>query len=74
MFYIIGIGLTTKQLSLEAKNAILESKEVYIDNYTNILSFGEIKELKETLGKDIIQLNRTELEQKQEYLKNDSCL
>jgi len=74
MFYIIGIGLTTKQLSLEAKEAIKKSKEVYIDNYTNILSSGEINELEETIGKEIIQLNRTELEQKQEYLKNDSCL
>jgi len=74
MFYIIGIGLTTNQITLEAMEAIKKSKEIYIDNYTNILSQGDITELEKKTNKKIISLNRTELEQKKEYLKDEACL
>ena len=74
MFYIIGIGLTTTQLTIEAKNAIDKCNQVYIDNYTNILSSGEITELEKSIGKKITSLNRTELEQEQKFLQTEACL
>lgn len=74
MFYIIGVGLNPKQLTLEAIECIKECTEVYIDNYTNIFSQGDLKELEEILKKKIIPLNRTELEQEKKYLKDGSCL
>lgn len=74
MFYIIGIGLNTKQLTIEARYAIKECKEAYIDNYTNIFSEGDLEEIEKTIGKKITKLNRVELEQKMEFLKDDSCL
>jgi len=74
MFYIIGIGLVPEQLTLEAKVAIDNCKEVYIDNYTNIFSQGNILSLEKIINKKIISLNRTELEQEKKFLKKDACL
>lgn len=74
MFYIIGVGLNTKQLTLEALTVIKECTEIYIDNYTNIFSVGNIAELEEIIGKEIVSLNRTELEQEKRFLKDGSCL
>ncbi|HRS42972.1 MAG TPA: diphthine synthase [Candidatus Diapherotrites archaeon] len=74
MFYIIGVGLKPKQLTLEAMECIRNCKEVYIDNYTNIFSQGDLKELEDIIEKKITPLNRTELEQEKKYLKDGSCL
>ena len=74
MFYIIGVGLNTSQLTLEALEAIKECTDVYIDNYTNIFSDGTLTELEKIIEKKIIPLNRTELEQEKKYLKDSSCL
>lgn len=74
MFYIIGIGLTNTQLTVEGLEAINRSKEIYIDNYTNILSQGDIKDLEKLIEKKITQLNRKELEIEKEYLKDQACL
>ena len=49
MFYIIGVGLKPKQLTLEAMDSIRNCKEVYIDNYTNIFSQGDLKELEDII-------------------------
>ncbi len=74
MFYIIGIGLHLNQMTLEAKAAIDTCDHIYIDNYTNILCQGDIQNLERVLNKKVILLNREELEQKQEFIKNNSCL
>ncbi len=74
MFYIIGVGLNTKQLTIEAIEAIKACSSVYIDNYTNIFSGGELEELEKIISKKIIKLNRTELEQEMKFLENNSCL
>jgi diphthine synthase len=74
MFHIIGIGLSTKQITLEAKEILKKVNQVYIDNYTNILSSGEIKNLEEIIDKKIISLNRKELEQDKEFIKDNNAL
>jgi len=74
MFYIISVGLNPKQLTIEAIEAIKSCNYLYIDNYTNIFSEGDISELEKTVGKTIKPLNRKEIEQEKEYLKDNSCL
>lgn len=74
MFYIIGIGLNTKQITLEAKDALKKVDKVYIDNYTNILSSGDVKNLEENIEKEIILLDRKELEQDKEFIKDNNAL
>lgn len=74
MFYIIGIGLSKNQITLDAINAIKNSDEIYIDNYTNILSEGYLEEIEKVIKKKIIKLNREELEQEKKYIKNKSAL
>jgi diphthine synthase len=74
MFYLIGVGLFPKQITKEAIDIIVKCKEIYIDGYTNKFSEGNIKELETIINKKIIILNREELEQKQEFIKNDCAL
>ncbi len=74
MFYIVGIGLVKEQLTLEALNAIKKSEMVYLDNYTNILSQGDVIDLEKIINKKIKLLSRKELEQEKEFLKEDSVL
>jgi len=74
MFYIIGIGLTTRQLTLEAIEAIKKCENIYVDNYTNKFSCGELKEIEKTIQKKITVLNRKELEQSLNFLKDNNCL
>ncbi len=74
MFYIIGIGLNVKQLTLEAIQAIKSSNKIYIDNYTNIFSEGQISDLETFLEKKINLLDRKELEQELVFLKDNCCL
>jgi diphthine synthase len=74
MFYIISVGLFPEQITKEAIDIVSNCDEVYIDNYTNIYSQGQIKDLEKIVSKKIVSLNREELEQEQRYLKNNCCL
>ncbi len=74
MFYIIGIGLHPKQITKEALEIISSCDNVYIDNYTNQFSYGNTKDLEEIIQKKISVLNREELEQEQEFIKDNCCL
>jgi len=74
MFYIIGIGLSINQITKEAIDIISKSNEVYIDNYTNIFSDGDVKELEKVINKKIYSLERKDLETTQSFLKDDSVL
>jgi diphthine synthase len=74
MFYLIGIGLNPKHITFEAIEAINKCDSIYIDNYTNIFSQGNINDLEKIINKKIIPLNRIQLEQKMDFLKNKSCL
>lgn len=74
MFYIIGIGLNTRQLTFEAMDALKDCNDIYIDNYTNIFSKGLLEDLEKTISKKIIKLNRSSLESDLCFLKDNSCL
>lgn len=74
MFYIIGVGLSKNQITLEGMDAIKKSKEVFLDNYTNILSEGDVLDLEKIIDKKINLLDRKELEQEKGFLKDENAL
>jgi diphthine synthase len=74
MFYIIGIGLTPKQITQEALDIIKECNFVYLDNFTSAFSQGSLDDLEKFISKKIICLSREDLEQKQEFIKDNCCL
>jgi len=61
MLYIIGTGLNEKGISLEGKEAIKNSKEIYLESYT--VEFPYIlKNLEKSVGRKIIPLEREKTE------------
>jgi diphthine synthase len=68
MLYLIGIGLSFRDLSLKALEAIQKSDLVYLENYTSVSDFS-IKQLSELIGKEVIPLNREQTETEQPYFK-----
>ncbi len=63
MFYLIGIGLKPGHLTSEAKEAIAKCSHVFLDTYTSAYAEGNIEELKEIFGGEIIALNRKAIEE-----------
>jgi diphthine synthase len=63
MLYLIGLGLKVNHLTLEAIETIKNCDSVFVEVYTSQYSEGFIKELKQLTGKNIMELNRIEIEQ-----------
>jgi diphthine synthase len=61
MLYLIGLGLNRKGISLEGLEIVKRCKKVYLENYTVDFHYS-VSELSEVLGKDIVSLNREEVE------------
>jgi len=61
MLYLIGLGLNKKGISLEGLEIVKRCKKVYLENYTVDFPY-KLGELSEVLGKDIVSLNREEVE------------
>ena len=68
MLYLIGTGLSTKQLTLEALHAAQTCSEVFLENYTNAFSQGDIYTLEKTLAKKITTLNRKGMEEDAQHI------
>ncbi len=68
MLYLIGIGLTTNQLTLEALHTIQTCSEVYVENYTSKYAQGEIQALEKIIARKITPLNRKGVEEDSEIL------
>ena len=60
-FYLIGLGLNEKSLSLEALDVLKKSKEIYLENYTVEFPYKK-EELEKTIGKKISELGREQVE------------
>lgn len=60
-FNLIGLGLTKKSITLEAKEAIKKSKEVYLEGYTVDFPYTS-QELEKEIQKKITPLNRENVE------------
>ncbi len=63
MFYLIGIGLKPKHLTLEAMEAIKQSDSVFLDSYTSKYCEGSVQELEQICGKKIARLERKGVEE-----------
>lgn len=63
MIYLIGLGLKPSHLTLEAIQTIKSCDSVFVEVYTSQYAEGFIKELRELTGKNIMELNRNEIEQ-----------
>ena len=62
MFYLIGIGLTPKQLTIEAIEILKKCDQIFLENYTSEYSQGFLSELEELIGKKFKVFGRTEIE------------
>ncbi len=63
MFYLIGIGLKPKQLTLEALEAIKQCEKVFLDSFTSKYSEGALQELEKIIEKKIVLLERKGVEE-----------
>jgi diphthine synthase len=75
-FYLIGVGLNERAVSLQAIEAIKKSKEVFLENYTVDFPY-EFAELESSIGKKIKPLKREEVENEKilsEAKKHDIAL
>lgn len=66
--YLIGLGFTSKDISLKALEAIKKCHEVYFENYTTIGQFGP-KELEKAFNKCIVTASREFIEQSDSYIR-----
>lgn len=60
-FYIIGLGLNEKGISLQGLEALKKCKKVYLENYTVDFPYSK-KELEKVLKVKIEELNREKVE------------
>ncbi|MGC9309272.1 MAG: diphthine synthase [Candidatus Nanoarchaeia archaeon] len=60
-FYLIGLGLDVRSISLEALETIKNCQEIYLENYTTDFPY-HIKEIEGIINKTIKPLNREDVE------------
>jgi len=68
MLYIIGLGLSWKDLSQKALEAVNKCDELYLESYTSLADFS-VRQLERLLGKKIKPLNRKQTEEIQPFFK-----
>lgn len=68
MLYLIGLGLNTNQLTLEALHTIQTCSEVFVENYTSKYAQGEIQTFEKIIAKKITPLNRKGVEEDADIL------
>lgn len=68
MLYLIGLGLSWKDISLKALEAINKCDKVYLETYTSVSNFSA-KQLSKLIGKKVIELNRKQVEEEKPFVK-----
>ncbi len=68
MLYLIGLGLSWKDLSLKALEAIQKCDEIYLETYTSLADFSKLQ-LERLTGKKIHALTRKQVEETQPFFK-----
>ncbi|UCD04394.1 MAG: diphthine synthase [Candidatus Woesearchaeota archaeon] len=68
MLYLIGLGLSWKDISLKALEVINKCDKIYLETYTSVSNFSS-KKLSKLLGKKVIELNRKQVEEEKPFLK-----
>jgi len=61
-FYLIGLGLGLKSISVESLETIKKCREIYLENYTVDFPYN-LAELEKILGKKVISLAREKVEE-----------
>lgn len=61
MFYLIGLGLNEKGISLEGLELAKKCSRVYLENYTIDFPYSR-KELEKALGIDVTEISREQVE------------
>jgi diphthine synthase len=64
MLFLIGLGLSTSEIPIGAILACKESAEIYSDSYTSKIPDETIGYIKTATGKQIIELGRSDMEEK----------
>lgn len=67
MLYLIGLGLSWKDLSMKALEALNICEEVYLENYTSVSDFTPLQ-LQRLLGKPVHVLDRKQVEEDMLFL------
>ncbi|MEM4327044.1 MAG: diphthine synthase, partial [Candidatus Diapherotrites archaeon] len=63
MLYLVGIGLAPKHITKESISALKSCEKIYLDSFTSQLPEGYISKLSSEVGKEIIALERKEIEE-----------
>ncbi len=65
MFYLIGLGLSEKDLSLKSFELLKEIKNIYVDTYTN---YFDLLWLEKALNKKLTLLSREDIEKNPTFI------
>jgi diphthine synthase len=69
MLYLIGLGLSFKELSVKSLEIIRKCDEIYLENYTSASNFS-IAQLNSLVGKNVKVLNREQVELEKPFFVN----
>ena len=70
MFYLVGLGLfDEKDISLKGLEALKKVDKVYAEFFTSRLFGSNFEKIEEIIGKEIIVLDRTQVEEESIFLK-----
>ena len=70
MFYLVGLGLfDEKDISLKGVEALKKVDKVYAEFFTSRLFGSNFEKIEEIIGKEIIVLDRTQVEEESIFLK-----
>jgi diphthine synthase len=67
MLYLIGLGLSWKDLSMKALEALNNSEEIYLETFTSVADFTPLQ-LQRLLGKPVHLLDRKQVEEEMVFL------
>ena len=68
MLYLIGLGLSWKDLNMKALEALNNCEEIYLETYTSVSDFTPLQ-LQRLLGKLIRPLDRKQTEEEMPFLE-----
>ena len=70
MFYLVGLGLfDEKDISLKGVEALKKVDKVYAEFFTSRLFGSNFEKIESIIGKEIIVLDRTQVEEESIFLK-----
>lgn len=69
MLYLIGLGLSFKDISVKSLETLKKCTDVYLENYTSTADFS-LAQLERLMGKKVIPLDRKKVEIEKLFFKN----